>query len=207
MAPGVIGIVATRLEQAPKPTLLLALDGDRGRGSGRSLPGVDLTRLLDGCSDMLLGHGGHAFAAGLEVPVGRLEEFRERFERARARRTTPPAAEFVSASRWTPTSPSMRRSTAGLARAARAARPGQQRATLPDARRRVENARTVGQRQARRRLELGERDAKLQAIGFHMGHHLRVDSGRTADLAFTPTRNEWNGETRVQLKLREIRLA
>src|SRR5262249_33969175 len=47
--PGVIGIVASRLvERYQRPAVLVALDGPRGRGSGRSLPGLDLTRLLDG---------------------------------------------------------------------------------------------------------------------------------------------------------------
>ena len=76
----------TRLaEQEHKPTLLLTIQGASARGSGRSVPGVDLTKLLDACDDMLLGHGGHAFAAGLEVPVGRLEEFRERFDELAAK--------------------------------------------------------------------------------------------------------------------------
>jgi single-stranded-DNA-specific exonuclease len=66
--PGVIGIVASRLvERFQRPTVLVALKDGRGRGSGRSLPGIDLTRLLDGCDDLLLAHGGHAFAAGLSV--------------------------------------------------------------------------------------------------------------------------------------------
>ena len=43
--PGVIGIVASRLvERFQRPTVLVAIDGDRGRGSGRSLPGLDLDR-------------------------------------------------------------------------------------------------------------------------------------------------------------------
>src|SRR5262249_24143885 len=80
--PGVIGIVASRLvERFQRPTILVAIDGDKGRGSGRSLPGLDLTRLLDGCGDLLLAHGGHAFAAGLSVRSERLPELRQRLER------------------------------------------------------------------------------------------------------------------------------
>src|SRR5262249_24911490 len=80
--PGVIGIVASRLvERFQRPTLLVAIDGENGSGSGRSLPGLDLTRLLDGCSDLLLAHGGHAFAAGLSVRREKLPELRERLEK------------------------------------------------------------------------------------------------------------------------------
>jgi len=65
----------------------------------------------------------------------------------------------------------------------------------------------VGKAAEHLRLELGEREPRLQAIGFNMGHRIRSgESSRLADLAFTPTRNEWKEETRVQLKLREIKL-
>src|SRR5206468_1470557 len=40
-----------------------------------------LTRLLDGCGDLLVAHGGHAFAAGLTVSRANLPELRERLER------------------------------------------------------------------------------------------------------------------------------
>ena len=69
--PGVIGIVASRLvERYQRPTVLVALQGERGRGSGRSLPGLDLNRLLASCSDLLETYGGHAIAAGLTVRTG-----------------------------------------------------------------------------------------------------------------------------------------
>ena len=79
--PGVIGIVASRLvERFQRPTVLVALDGERGRGSGRSLPGLDLTAVLGRCDDLLEGWGGHALAAGLTVRRDRLPELRARVE-------------------------------------------------------------------------------------------------------------------------------
>lgn len=205
--PGVVGIVATRLaEQEHKPTLLLTIQGPSARGSGRSVPGVDLTKLLDECDDMLLGHGGHAFAAGLEVPVGRLEEFRERFDELAAKDCAAGGGPSLLVDAELLPSECTLELVDWIERLApHGLENGEPVFQWLGAE--VQRAGTVGQKAEHLRLELGERDAKLQAIGFHMGHHLRVDSGRTADLAFTPTRNEWNGETRVQLKLREIRLA
>jgi len=79
---GVIGIVASRLvERFQRPAVLVALDGERGRGSGRSLPGLDLNAVLAECADLLEAYGGHAFAAGLTVHRSRLPELRERLER------------------------------------------------------------------------------------------------------------------------------
>src|SRR5690606_17214258 len=78
--PGVIGIVAGRIkERTGKPALVIALDDDggQGKGSGRSIAGVDLGAAIIAARDagLLVGGGGHAMAAGLTVEAARLEEF------------------------------------------------------------------------------------------------------------------------------------
>jgi single-stranded-DNA-specific exonuclease len=78
--PGVVGIAASRIaERHWRPTVLIALDGDRGRGSARSIPGFDLLAALDACSEHLGRYGGHRAAAGLELPAADIEEFRAAF--------------------------------------------------------------------------------------------------------------------------------
>jgi len=81
--PGVLGIVAARIaEQTHKPVLLLAFEGETGRGSGRCNNGLHLRDALGACSDLLVAHGGHAAAAGLEIHRDNFAEFRERFAEA-----------------------------------------------------------------------------------------------------------------------------
>ena len=78
--PGVVGIVAARIaERHHRPTVVIALDGDQGTGSGRSIPAFDLLGGLDAASADLLRHGGHRAAAGLTIERGRVEAFREAF--------------------------------------------------------------------------------------------------------------------------------
>jgi single-stranded-DNA-specific exonuclease len=78
--PGVIGIVASRIaERHHRPAVLIALDGDEGTGSGRSIPAFDLLGGLDAASAELLRHGGHRAAAGLTIARGRVDAFREAF--------------------------------------------------------------------------------------------------------------------------------
>jgi len=79
---GVIGIVASRLvELFHRPTILIALKDEVGKGSGRSIPGFHLYEALQACSDSLLGFGGHKYAAGLSLSEEAFADFAERFDR------------------------------------------------------------------------------------------------------------------------------
>jgi len=79
---GILGIVASRLvRQFFRPVILIATKNGTGRGSARSIPGFDLYQGLKTCSDSLIGFGGHAAAAGLEISTERIPEFINRFTR------------------------------------------------------------------------------------------------------------------------------
>jgi single-stranded-DNA-specific exonuclease len=74
--PGVIGIVAGRIkEKTGRPSLVVALDGAVGKGSGRSIAGVDLGAAIIAARDagLLVAGGGHAMAAGLTVTADRID--------------------------------------------------------------------------------------------------------------------------------------
>jgi single-stranded-DNA-specific exonuclease len=83
--PGVIGIVAGRIkEKTGKPSLVIALDEDgTGKGSGRSITGVDLGAAIIAARDkgLLKAGGGHAMAAGLTVAAEQLEALTDYLER------------------------------------------------------------------------------------------------------------------------------
>ncbi|MEM7263894.1 MAG: single-stranded-DNA-specific exonuclease RecJ, partial [Planctomycetota bacterium] len=73
--PGVVGIVASRLvEEFYRPTLLFALEGDRSRGSARSIPGVNIFEAMSRCSHLFRKYGGHSQAAGAEIDSSRLPD-------------------------------------------------------------------------------------------------------------------------------------
>ena len=73
---GVIGIAASKLaEQYSLPTVMICLDGEKGKGSCRSYGGFNLFEALSACSDYLEGFGGHALAAGLNIKRDKLREF------------------------------------------------------------------------------------------------------------------------------------
>jgi single-stranded-DNA-specific exonuclease len=85
---GIIGIVSSRItEKYGLPSILISFDGatrgyssddDIGKGSGRSVKGINLVDALSHCSDLLVQFGGHELAAGLSVMRCNIGEFRKR---------------------------------------------------------------------------------------------------------------------------------
>jgi len=79
--PGVVGIVASRLKDATnRPAIVIGLDGDEGKGSGRSVSGIDLGAAIQRCAaeGLLIKGGGHKMAAGLTVARDKLDAAMER---------------------------------------------------------------------------------------------------------------------------------
>lgn len=78
---GILGIAASRLVQRyHKPVVLISTDGGMGKGSARSIPGLDLYRAIEQCKDLLIGYGGHAMAAGIQIEPVKVSAFAKRFE-------------------------------------------------------------------------------------------------------------------------------
>lgn len=78
---GVIGISASRIaEDFYKPTVILTQSNGRAVGSARSVRGFDLYAALQHCEDLFFSYGGHAHAAGMQMPIENVDAFTERFE-------------------------------------------------------------------------------------------------------------------------------
>ncbi|MEE8206101.1 MAG: single-stranded-DNA-specific exonuclease RecJ, partial [Nitrospinaceae bacterium] len=79
---GVIGIVASKLaEKFYRPAILIALEEGKGKGSARSIPAFNLVKAMTQCSEHLIQYGGHAYAAGLNIEEGRVDDFRKAINR------------------------------------------------------------------------------------------------------------------------------
>lgn len=78
---GVLGIVAARLvNRYSRPVVLISTRDGLGKGSARSIAGLDVYRTLSACSQCLETYGGHSMAAGLRIKEDRIEVFKEIFE-------------------------------------------------------------------------------------------------------------------------------
>ena len=79
---GIVGIVCSKLVDIHAcPVVLITRNKEIYKGSGRSVKGIELHRVLESCTAHLLGHGGHAMAAGIQIEsVEKIEAFRAQFE-------------------------------------------------------------------------------------------------------------------------------
>ncbi len=79
---GIVGIVASRLvDRFGKPSAVIAINDGTAKGSLRSIAAVHLGEAIDACRHILTRGGGHAMAAGITLEAGRVDAFREAFER------------------------------------------------------------------------------------------------------------------------------
>ena len=208
--PGIIGIVASRIvETYSRPTVIIAINGDSGRGSGRTMGDFHLYNALKDCDDLLEQFGGHHHAAGLSISTDRIPDFRQRFHDVVSRKATP--LDFI------PTLPvdteiEFEEVTPRLMRLLKMLAP-----FGPENRHPVMVSRDlslVGQPNVigsdRRNLKFRVRQGShvLEAIGFGMAEYadqLRAKPDQVS-LAYALEENTWNGKTTIQLRVKDIKV-
>ena len=200
--PGVIGIVASRIaERHHRPTVLVALDGARGTGSGRSIAAYDLLAGLTAASEHLGRFGGHRAAAGLEVSSERLDGFRAALEAHAAASLSPD--DLVPRQ---PVDAVVPGDALGLALAEELERVEPCGMGNPPVRLLVPAAeladpQPVGEgRHARFTLEAGGIRARAIAFGAS-GGRLPAPVGAPVDACFALSRVTWNGAVEARLEL------
>jgi single-stranded-DNA-specific exonuclease len=205
--PGVAGIVAARLaERYHRPAVVVALEGDVGRGSGRSVAGVDLHAALAGCRELFDALGGHPQAVGMTVRREQLRPLAARLDAALGRgpavASRPGLALDAEAS--------FAHVTPALAAALDRLEPfgaGNPEPVLCARNVEVQGAGLVGEpSRPHLKLRLRQDGRTLPAIGFGLGH-LPVVAGDRLDVVFTPRLSRWQGMDRLRLEVIDIRRA
>ncbi len=203
--PGVIGIVASRLiEEHGRPVLLIALDGEEGKGSGRSISAFDLHAALTECRDLLVRFGGHRAAAGVTVAREKIPELARRFnEIAIAQLTVDDLVAELRVDLELPISSA----TLGLEALLRHFEPfGPSNPTPVIVSRGVRLAappRVLGDGHVKLRLQTDT--GELEAIGWGMAFLAsELDVSTPFDIAYRLERDDWNGAPRLQAKLASV---
>ena len=206
---GVIGIVASRIvERYHVPTVLIAIDGNEGKGSARSIPSFHLYNAMRECENLLLRYGGHKYAAGLSIATDKIPEFRERFKKV--------AREMLSADDLTPTLTidcymDLDRLDEDFVRRLEEFAPFGPQNTRPvfmtGSVELVGTPYIVGRNHLKFRA--GKGDSRVfDCIGFNMGDMARRLSAHagTFDMAYVAERVWWNNTHQLQLRIKDIQL-
>ena len=204
--PGVIGIVASRIvEEYGRPTMLIALEGREGKGSGRSIPAFDLHGALAGCRDLLKRFGGHRSAAGITIDADRVQDFAERFNAIARERLTPDDLVPELRVDLEITLDEVSEQLEALLRHLEPCGIGNPAPVLVARRVRLAAApRVVGQEHLK--LCLSRTQGDLTALGWGMGPRIgELDVAQPLDVAFRLERDDWNGESRLQARLVDFR--
>jgi single-stranded-DNA-specific exonuclease len=199
---GVVGIVASRIVEAHhRPTVLIALDGARGTGSGRSIPGFDLLGALHAGAGYLGRYGGHRAAAGLTIDADEVEAFRAAFEAHAQAVLTPELLEPVERVDAVVSGTELGLDLAEELAALEPCGMGNPAPRLLVPGGRFADVQTMGEgRHARFSVSSG--GVRARAVAFGCDGRVAEDLERPQDATFKLQRNTWNGAVEPQLVLR-----
>ena len=204
--PGVIGIVASRIvERHHRPTILIALDGDHGTGSGRSIPGFDLLAGLHAGAAALSRYGGHRAAAGLTIDRERLAEFRDAFEGHAAATLTPGLLEPVERIDAVVSGTELGLDLAEELEALEPCGMGNPAPRLLVPGCRFGDVRPMGEEGRHARFSVISGGVRARAVAFGCDGRVGDDAGCALDATFKLERNAWNGAVEPRLVLRQAR--
>jgi len=208
---GVIGIVASRLsEEYYKPSIVLTKSNGLASGSARSVPGFDIYNAIDSCRDLLENFGGHRYAAGLSMKEEHVEEFTQRLEKYIAENITEeqtyPQIDIdaeIGFKDITPKFFSVLKQFGPFG-------PGNMKPVFIT--RKVMDygsSRLVGKEQEHLKLELVDSSSEnvMNGIAFGMyefNDHLK--SMKPLDICYTLEENTFNGNTSIQLMIKDIKV-
>ena len=208
--PGVVGIVASKIkEEFNRPTIIIALENGSGKGSARSVAGFDLYEALTACKAHLDDYGGHPMAAGLTLSNKKLEDFKKAFinfanerlteENLQATLTldseialqdiTPRFMEFLD--KLSPYGPGNMRPKFAIRNAEIAGAP-----------------KVIGKTGEHIRFKIRQGLKSYPAVGFGLSNKYEMlITGQPIDIACVVETNEWQGNTSIQLNVRDIKRA
>jgi len=206
---GVIGIVASRLtETYYRPTLVFTKSGDKLAASARSVKGFDVYNALEGCADCIEQFGGHKYAAGLTLLEDQYEAFKKQFEKVVSETIDPnlliPEIAINAKIDIKDITPKLLR----IIRQFEPFGPGNMSPLfMADNLQDTGYARGVGEGEKHLKFSVTQNGSlSIGGIGFNLGDKLElVTNKKPFSAVFSIDENEWQGNTSLQLKLRDIR--
>jgi single-stranded-DNA-specific exonuclease len=212
---GVVGIVASRLiENHYRPTIVLTESNGVAVGSARSIKGFNVYNAIEECADLLSQFGGHNHAAGLTLPLENVTDFQVKFEAV--------AQKSIKESMLKPVleideqidfRDIFENQTGGIPKFYRVLKQlapfGPDNMTPVFVTRQVKDTgqiRLLKDAHLKMNLtQIGYPEITINAIAFNFGHLFNRVKNEAFDIVYTIDENHWNGQTSLQLMIKDIR--
>lgn len=206
---GVIGIVASRLvENYYRPTVVFTKSGEKLAASARSVKDFDIYNALEACAEHLEQFGGHMYAAGMTIKEENLQAFKQAFEEFVEKTIHPdlltPEVSIDAEINLSDINPK-------LLRILRQFEPfGPENMTPVFLTKSVYDTgypKQLGSENEHLRLFVKQDDSEgFGSIGFGLGKKIDIARNRNVfDLVYSIEENEWNGNTTIQLQMRDLK--
>jgi single-stranded-DNA-specific exonuclease len=205
---GVVGIVASRLiDHYYRPTIILTQSGDYVAGSARSVSGFNVYEAIHQCKDLLLGYGGHFYAAGMTLETAKVDAFCQKFEEVVQATIHPELlipeividAEISLAD--------IKKNFYDILCQMEPFGPDNLNPTFI-AKKVYNTGWSKVVKEAHIKFSIHQNGTRMNGIGFNMaGKMPLLQNGLPIDIVFKIDENEWNGEKSLQLKVIDCRLS
>jgi len=203
---GVVGIVASRLiDHYYRPTIVLTFSNDKVTGSARSVSGFNVYEALHECRDLLENYGGHFYAAGMTMHPDNVDEFILKFEEVVSNTIEPhlliPEIEIdaeISLSE-------IKQPFYNILQQFEPFGPNNMRPVFIS--RNVSDYKGYSKivKEQHLKFVIQQNGITVDGIGFGMAHKYEVVANLPFDIVYTIDENEYNGTTRLQVKVLDVR--
>ncbi len=205
--PGIIGIVASQLCKIyDRPAGLISIMDKCGRGSMRSLPGLDIFGSLTECSDLLTEFGGHKEAVGFEIAIDKIDDFITRYQKVFSEKTLAqdlaPVLEIDMELAAADINEKLAYELEKLAPFGQ----GNVRPIFSSKELSIIDYRKIGKELNHLRLTIAGENQTFDGIAFNMADKAeKILSKNNAEIAFNLDINRWNGNESLQLNVLDIK--
>ncbi len=206
---GVVGIVASRIKELYfKPTIIIGIDGDEGRGSCRSIPQFDMVDGLAHCKELLLGFGGHPIAAGLSIKAENVDEFKTSFLKMAETQISKDALKPLLKIDTQMNLSEINGRFLKFLHALEPFGPGNMRPIFSAHNVRVEGMpKLIGKNFDTIKFNVKHNQTIFEAIGFNMADHFeKLLLNEPIHISFSIGENVWSGRRTIQLELKDIKV-
>ncbi len=204
---GVLGIIASRItERFNKPSIIIATDGGLGKGSARSINGLNIYEIISQCEEMLVKFGGHELAAGLTIEENLIGKFRSRINEIAVEmqgiKEQPP--EVLVDYKLDNSDDLM--SVFNDVKKLEPYGYGNPKPVFVYRNMGIKDKRTVGNEGKHLSLKLFNGVNNIDAIGFNMGFmYNNIAVNQFIDIIFSVELNVWNGKESIQFFIKDIK--